>query len=159
MQTITDTPESLRAEAQKCRQEAADSFERCDTDGFLSQWASGLSAQKKNLQANILENGGKASFWGLYTVDGQRVAAKMIDGQFGLVWLLREDSVARFGRKFVPVNCEGRSRVRKALGLVELEEWAPARACIKGRGYGLSGTARACTERTGDEWGLDSTTN
>lgn len=150
-----ETAEQLRQKAQEFRERAAESFHRCDTDGFLSQWASGISAQEMNLQADIIENGGKDCFNGLYDVDGKRVPAKMIDGQFGMVWILREDASIRFGRKFIPVSYEGRSRVQKALGLTEKKEWAPARACIKGRGHGLSGTAWACTERTGDKWGLD----
>ncbi len=151
---MEQTPATLRAEAQAARTEAQASFDRCDTDGFLSQWASGLTAQLKNAQANILEAGGTHCFWGLY-FQGQRVAAKQIEGQFGVVWILRDDEAAKFGRKFIPVSY-GKSRVQKKLGLVELEETAPARADIKGRGYGLSGTAWVAVLRTGDEWGLDS---
>jgi hypothetical protein len=38
------TAEAFRAEEARHLQEAADSFERCDTDGFLSQWAHGMLA-------------------------------------------------------------------------------------------------------------------
>jgi len=151
------TAEQLDAAAAAHRKEAADSFDRCDTDGFISQWASGICTREAELQAEIVRNGGKAEFWGLYTADGKRVAAKMIEGQYGLVWLLRDDAADTFGRRFVPVNIEGKSRVQKKLGLTEVKEIAPAEAFITGRGHGLSGSAWAATKRTGDEWGLDST--
>lgn len=149
------TPEQHDAEAQRLRAEAAASFERCDTDGFLSQWATGISAQEHALAAEILRNGGQYEYWGLYQGD-RRLAAKMIDGQFGPVWLLREDEAATFGRKFIPVVLDKASRVQKKLGLTERREMAPSRAAIHGRGHGLSGSAWAAAERTGDPWGLDS---
>ena len=39
---MTSTAAQLREAAAADRQAAYDSFERCDTDGFMSQWASGL---------------------------------------------------------------------------------------------------------------------
>ena len=36
--------DELRDWAASARRSASDSWERCDTDGFLSQWASGLTA-------------------------------------------------------------------------------------------------------------------
>ena len=41
--TTTLTAQEHREAAARHYQEAADSFERCDTDGFLSQWAAGKS--------------------------------------------------------------------------------------------------------------------
>ena len=42
---------ALRAEAAEARAEAAASFERVDTDGFVSQWASGINAQLADAKA------------------------------------------------------------------------------------------------------------
>ena len=56
------TAEQLRAEASRMAQEAADSFARCDTDGFLSQWAMDLGARERRAQAAIVEAGGVCEF-------------------------------------------------------------------------------------------------
>src|SRR5690606_26317917 len=58
--------EELREMARGRDREAADSFDRCDTDGALSQWASGINAQKYRLQADIAENGGMWEFPALF---------------------------------------------------------------------------------------------
>lgn len=147
------TPQSLRDEAAKMEQEREESFARCDTDGFLSQWGLGLSANKLRLKATILENGGRANFQGLYH-GTTRVPAKLVEGQFGLVWLLRDDAAEQFGRRFIPHNYN--SRVQRELGLSERTESAPATAAIVGTGRGLSGRAWVSAVRTGDRWGLDS---
>jgi hypothetical protein len=77
---------TLRTEAAQHEQDAADSFERCDTDGFLSQWASGCNAAKKRLQADIEENDGKAEVPALFDLDGNLIPAKLIDTRFGTAW-------------------------------------------------------------------------
>lgn len=151
---MTQTAAELRAKAAAAEQEAYDSFERCDTDGFISQWAHGLSATRDRTQAEILENGGVSEFWGLYECD-RRVKARLIDGKFGMSWLLSDEEADKFGRRFIPVG--DNSRVQKKLGLSERKELAPAEAVITGQGYGLSGSAWVTTVRTGDKWGSDAT--
>lgn len=146
------TEEEYRQEARAALTRREESWERSDTDGFLSQWANGLAAQEANRKADIVRDGGKASFTGLYH-GSRRVAAKIIDTKFGTCWLLREDEERRFGRKFIPLGKS--SRVQKKLGLTERPERASAWACIKGSGTGLSGNCWIATFRTGDEWGLD----
>ena len=84
--TTDDLAARLRAEASQHEQDAADSFERCDTDGFLSQWASGLNAAEKRLQAEIVENGGRADVPALFDLDGNLIPAKLIDTRFGTSW-------------------------------------------------------------------------
>ena len=59
---ITKTADEYRAEAAQSSRDAADSFERCDTDGFLSQWASGLNARLALAKADLAEHGGIAAF-------------------------------------------------------------------------------------------------
>lgn len=80
--TVTKTPDELRAEAAAHDASAQESFDRCDTDGFLSQWASGITAQLKRRQADLLDAGGKAEFPALFK-DGQLVAAKVIQTRYG----------------------------------------------------------------------------
>lgn len=83
------TADDFRAEAAAHRQEAADSFERCDTDGFLSQWASGINARLADAKARIAESGGKASFERviLERTDGTPVEdARVVNTRYGTKW-------------------------------------------------------------------------
>lgn len=84
------TAEDHRRLAEEAEQRKADSWERSDTDGFMSQWASGLSADKHRLAAQIAENNDRAWFPALFDLEGNLVAAKLIDGRYGLVWGLLE---------------------------------------------------------------------
>jgi hypothetical protein len=146
---MTDqTAQELRNEAANHEQAAIDSFERCDTDGFLSQWASGINAELARTKAEIAENGGTMPFEVL--MDGERrVDAKLIDGKFGACWLLSDEEESCFGRRFIPFQGQdGKSRIQKQLGLTEGWEDAPAAAKITGRGTGLSGNAWVIVFRT-----------
>lgn len=90
--------DQLRAEAAQHEQDAQDSYERCDTDGFLSQWASGMTAQRKRLQATIVEAGGVATFFRYQVTDlatGEvlpRDRAKICDTQYGQSWRVQLSS-------------------------------------------------------------------
>lgn len=148
----------LRAQATRNRASAEESFQRCDTDGFLSQWADGINARLREREASILECGGWSVFWGLYEGD-RRVNAKRISipafRGYGTqdVWLLSDVESHRFNRRYIPSGLT--SRVQRSLGLRERREWAPARAAIGGGGRGLSGCASAhvVTYRTDyDNW-------
>lgn len=144
-------------DARKHRIAKSESQDRCDTDGFVSQWASGLSYEEARERANILRNGGRARFVGLYQGD-RRVKARVIETGFGPAWLLHEsehDLIAKRGKPFVPVG--GKSRVLKSLGLCQRSEWDLAWAEVTGTGYGLSGQAWIGTVRCGDKWGADAT--
>jgi hypothetical protein len=151
----------LRQKAAELETRRNESFERCDTDGFVSQWASGLRAEELRTQAEIEENGGKATFWGLYEGD-RRVIAKLISvtnprtpWKTNRVWLVDENDPVAVKRKFIP---EGEnSRVQKSLGLSERRELQTAKAGINGLGTGLSGSAWVEVYRTGDQWGREAT--
>lgn len=138
--------DALRTAAQKSFSAAEESFQRSDTDGFLSQWALDLSGRKDLLQAEIVENGGTWEFPALFDLDGNLVAAKLIQTRYGMAWaLLADDSgYGRFLGFFNPSRAisEERARVANArkgyyVGLV----LAPAVAEIMGSGTGLSGAA------------------
>lgn len=49
---------TLRADAADARRREEESFQRSDTDGFLSQWASSITAQEKDREATLADNGG-----------------------------------------------------------------------------------------------------
>lgn len=162
----TQKIEELKKEISAHEQEAFDSFERCDTDGFLSQWAHGLMSQEKRAKVALLENGGRDTFNGLYEGD-RRVAAKTVQvrNQFShkmeTMWLLRDDEAAKFGRKWIKFDYTGKGRIMKSLGLSQREEMAKAYVTTVSNGTGLAGaaTARVVTlrDKREDEWGLSAT--
>ena len=73
----------LRARATASDREAERSFERCDTDGFVSQWAHGLSADRDRLEAEIVENGGMAEIACVVDADDRIVPVRWIKTRFG----------------------------------------------------------------------------
>jgi hypothetical protein len=84
----TKTADQHRADAQAAEKARSESWDRSDTDGFMSQWASGLSASKSRLAAEIAENHGLDSFPALFDLDGNLVAARLIETRFGWSWAL-----------------------------------------------------------------------
>ena len=161
-QDTTKTGDELRAEAAAAYKRVQESRARCGSDGFLSQWAGDLNGNLLRRQATILDDGKRARFDGLYDGD-RRVAADLIEGKYGPVWMLEYKEAERYGRRFVPfvgtyMAKRGKtSTVQKELGLHEHEEWAPAWAEFQGSGTGLSGRCWVAVFRTGDRWGLDAT--
>lgn len=136
----TLTAAELREAAAAKQSEAYESFERCDTDGFLSQWASGLTAQQLLRQAYIADNGGMAEFLCLFTLTGEWVPAKSITTRYGTRWMVL-DSDGNATGQFLPY-LPARRRTLADKGFVEgLALW-PARAVLMGNGgTGLSGAA------------------
>lgn len=148
--------EQLRQEARELEQAKEESFERCDTDGFLSQWAFGISAQERRQQAAIEENGGVWDFTVLTWADsGEMVEARIIPTKFGHSWIVSDAVAEQIGRKFVPIDDshvdpadwddwrgkQGRSRVQERLGLVQSTREMKAKAKVFGSGTGLAGAA------------------
>jgi hypothetical protein len=146
--SVEKTAEQYRAEAAAHRQEARDSFERCDTDGFLSQWASGINAQLADAQAKLAEAGGIATFQRtiLLTLDGETTDARRVETRYGTKWRLdstdqwlaympeRESTLAKKGYKEATIEAVAPARAKT---------WAPPGA------KGLSGAhlVRVITER------------
>lgn len=138
-------PDELRERAARAEAEAAASFERSDTDGFLSQWASGITADLYRRQAEIAEAGGVHPFPALYDLEGRRVRARVIDTRFGKRWAILDD--AGHYAAFLPCHF-GRPTPRAAAhqerrGFREGVELAPARALVMGSGKGLAGATSA----------------
>lgn len=80
-----------RKEAAHALQRSQESYERSDTEGFMSQWASNSVADKNRLQAEIAENNGKARFKALFDLSGNYVMAKEVNGKYGWTWGIYED--------------------------------------------------------------------
>ena len=134
--------QELRDRAARREEQAKESFDRCDTDGFVSQWAHGVLAQEDRLQAQIEENGGVAEFDALFHLDGRRARAKLIDGRYGECWAFC-DADGRFTGKFISAFPKRESTMARK-GFREGKEQVPARAKLVGSGTGL---AAACSVR------------
>jgi len=86
METYTKADaEMYRAEEKRCHQDSIDSFERCDTDGFLSQWASDQMAGKYRLMAQLAEEDGMWTFRTL-GLNGALVPCREIKTRYGWKW-------------------------------------------------------------------------
>jgi hypothetical protein len=149
------TADQYREAAGAHAQERQDSFERCDTDGFLSQWASGINSSLNHRLAELAEAGWVSEFPGLFDAKtGDRVPAKIIyvrdqfsyNGGMKALWAIVDPKTEQFTGVFLPVG--ENSRKQKKLGFFQKNEIAPANAKIEGRGYGLSGSAWVVTYRT-----------
>ncbi len=145
--TLDAMKEARDAEMRK-REE---SFERCDNDGFLTQWAHGLTAQKHQVAAELASNGGFDLFPGLFDrKTGARVPAIQVHGEWGCYWRLCDPKTGRFlhGRESIIPDTRGPTGGVARRGFVVLGEWARAEAVVRSIGTGLSGRAWACAERT-----------
>jgi len=126
------TAADLRAQAAAHEAEAHASFERCDTDGALSQWASGINAQKARLQATIEDFGGLAEFNALFDLDGNWVPARTITGRYGKCWMILDEQGEATGQ-FAPFAPARKSTLEKR-GFREGTVLRPARADIGSHG-------------------------
>jgi hypothetical protein len=146
---MAQTPEGLRAKAAEADRKAEESFERSDTDGFLSQWALNITARKDRLQAELLENGGRSEFLALFDADGEQVPARQIDTRYGTKWGVFAswaDAEAYGGDIIQWVNVAYTDRQRANLAKKGFRQgWVLKRAVAKilGSGTGLSGAANA----------------
>lgn len=154
--------EAARREAEKLRQmareqnaRAAESFERCDTDGFLSQWAQGITADKYRMQADIAENGGMAAFPALFDLEGNLVPAREAYGKWGSFWSLLDGNGDRTGDTFNESRAASdKLRIKNDAkkGYYVGEVLAPARVAVRGS----SATSVAChIERADGGWSPD----
>lgn len=139
----------LDAEATGRHQAAADSFDRCDTDGFLSQWASGISGRLAAAKAEIARNHGYVEARALFHVggelDGQVASTHEHYGQWGMCWVLNDAAAQRFGKRFFSpskARSDAKRRANNAAkgfstGAIRVAGYAK----IDGSGTGLSGAA------------------
>lgn len=147
---MTDTTSTeYLAKARQHEQDAIESFDRCDTDGFVSQWASGVMADKARLEAWLAARGGSDDFAALFDLDGNLVAAKLINTKYGLSWgiLATDDPSSRVVR-WVGA-CPKRESTMRKKGFYEGTVRCPAHVTLSGSGTGLSGalTVRPYTAR------------
>ena len=133
------TADELRAEARQHDENARESCERGDTDGALSQWCSGLSAQKARLEADLIDNGGVSEFLALFDLAGNYQPAVAIEARYGMRWMLLDADGKRTG-EFLPWLPKRRDTLAKR-GYVEGYAVFPAKAdFVEGPG-GLVGVS------------------
>lgn len=82
------TAEEFHAMAAQCREERAASFERCDTDGFLSQWANQRMESTYLYAASIAENGYTVERCSIFNLDGELMQAEQRHGEYGAYWFM-----------------------------------------------------------------------
>ena len=98
---ITKTADEYRAEAKAKSAEAEASFERCDTDGFMSQWASQLGADLARRKATLAEQGNTFEFSALFDLEGNVASTHLSHGDYGFYYVLNDEAAEKFGRRFV----------------------------------------------------------
>lgn len=137
------TAAEWRELAAQSRRESYDSFERCDTDGFVTQWASDITAREYEAKAKLAENDGWGRFVTVFDLDGNKLDATQCKTQWGYTWRIgRGDNVQWFNESSAQ-DPERRKKANAkkgyAIGYVE----APAYVTIGGGGSGFSGMASA----------------
>jgi hypothetical protein len=137
-QSDEEQSDEARDEAQQHRDAAAEHIDKkhrsereSDTDGFVSQYCHGISAQLEEKKAEIAERGGVWDFPALFDLDGNLVPAKLIDGKFGPCWAMVNGS-GNFTGEFISAFPKRESTMEKKgyrEGTVELpayaDTWAP----------------------------------
>jgi hypothetical protein len=127
----------FRQSAKEDLQKREESWERSDTDGFLSQWALGLGASLRERLAQICDNEGMSEFRTLYNLKGEKQNVKVIKTRFGDAWAFC-DLKGKFTGKFIGYYITEKS-LRKKGYYVDFE-MRPAWATITSDGgRGLSG--------------------
>jgi hypothetical protein len=145
------TAVALRAEAAEAEARVQESWDRSDTDGFLSQWAGSMTAMKLRAQAKLEESGGLIEVRALFNLDGTVASTHYGYGDWGGYWVLNDEATARYGKRFVSPSKAQKAATRRrnmrakgfTVGTVRVRGYVD----IVGSGTGLSGcvTARVAT--------------
>lgn len=117
------------------------------TDGALSTWAEGLTMRKGALAEELLAAGGEWYFWRVDLIDattGEKIDAKLIDGQYGKCWMLSRRAEYDYGTKFITAHAKREATmVKKGVREKVTIFKAAATVYIGGSGRGLAG-ATSC---------------
>lgn len=130
------TASELQQRAADKRQRAEESWERSDTDGFLSQWASDLGARLDDLNAEALELGGLVPVGVLVDKDGNIVPARIIETRYGPKWAIFQtaDEANAYDGKVIQWVSLG-ERALKKHGLEMRHAYAPGHWELRGKSY------------------------
>jgi hypothetical protein len=139
------TPQELRDRAAAHDGKAVESFERCDTDGFVSQWADGISSERDRLAAKIMEDNGYHRFAALFDSTGALINAWEFETRLGWAWKITgPDGAVRWVKESRAQNWRSRIKANARKGFFVGSVLLPAHAVTRGGGKGLSG---ACNVR------------
>ncbi len=108
------TADEWRAEAAKARKRSADSFERWDTDGFLSQWAADQMALSYDDCAKIAESGGRIKVPAVFDLDGEFLSCDYREGAHGWYYLIPDERVTDTIRRFISTSSAQKASARAA---------------------------------------------
>lgn len=132
--------DELDGAATRKSQASAESFARCDTDGFLSQWAHDTNSRVDRANARIARNFGFVETRVLFNLDGTVASTHEGEGQYGPYWVLNDEAAARFGKRFVSMSKAHKDATRRknnrakgfTVGVVRVKghanTWAPKSA-------------------------------
>ena len=114
-----------------------ESQDRCDTDGFMSQWASDLMAREYEYKARLAETDGWWEFPALFDLEGWLVPAKLFDGQYGTSWAILEDDdprsrIVKFVGRSTAMKAVVRNKNMRKKGYIEGVVRARARVEMRG---------------------------
>ena len=112
------TAEHWRTIARESQVANAESFDRCDSDGFLSQWAHQQMQLRYLDMARVADNGGTIETHAVFDLDGNLVTMDRREGDYGPYW-------------FIPQN-EGKARF---FNESEAEKFATRRRNNEKKGY------------------------
>lgn len=137
--TAADKAAEHRDQAEQYEREAAASWDRSDTDGFVSQWAYRTLAREERLKADVAEKGGRWEFPALFDLAGNLVAAKLIETKYGPRWgVLSSDDPRSTVAAWLTAYPVRKSTLERK-GYREGVVLAPAVVKIGGSGRGLAG--------------------
>jgi hypothetical protein len=131
------TAEQWRAKAQEEQRDAADSWDRSDTDGLLTQWAHRSIAQEYEVKAQLAESDGYAEFFALFDPDGKRLYAEQVEGKFGPSYRIYDVETRRTIRWFSESTALT-EKVRNANNLKKGVVFGKVRAKAQVHSYGTA---------------------
>lgn len=135
------TGDELREMASESARRSRDSFDRCDTDGFLSQWASDTTARLYRHAADLADNGWTAEFDELFDAEtGERLNVRLVETRYGMAFVYDTPQGAVWvSRSHASTDAKRRKHYAGkgvTLGTIR-RRVVPA---MDGRGTGLNGT-------------------
>lgn len=140
------TAAEWRAESAAMFAKREESWERSDTDGFLSQWALGSLSQDYTLRAQLAEQNGLTEVCALFDLDGELVPSIHGWGEYGEYFAVLDNDERGCRRFFNPSKARNPETARKnnaAKGFYIGTVKTQGKVKMLGGGTGLSGCASA----------------
>ena len=94
------------AEAAKCYEDREDSWQRSDSDGFLSQWANGVMAGRYKHCAKVAAAGGTLVQPALFDLSGNRIEARYVETRYGWTYVWDDEDGTHWFRESMARNPE-----------------------------------------------------